>query len=235
MKPLKIAVSALHRGENPQPGPSVIKSIRRLHPNTKIIGLSYDPLDSGLYVHGDEQPDVAYLMSHPSKGPEALLDRLTEIHNEWQLDMVVPNQDFEIQNYIDIQDDLKVLGIRVGLPSQKAFDRRGKDKLYQLCKAVGVRSPKTILANDAEEALHAAEKIGFPAMLKGRMYGAAQADTPGDIPGVFETMQSLWGGHVLVQALVESNDEFSTIGLGDGKGNVVGSCTGQMQCIPPQS
>jgi len=66
MKPLNIAVSALHRGENPQPGPSVIKSIRRVRSNVNVIGFSYDSLDSGLYTYDDDHVDTAFLMPYPA-------------------------------------------------------------------------------------------------------------------------------------------------------------------------
>ena len=224
MKPLNIAVSALHRGENPQPGPSVIKSIRRLRSRVNIVGFSYDSLDSGLYTHEDDRVDIAFLMPYPGKGPKVLLERIDDIIKICPIDVIIPNQDFEIPNYLDIQDALKERRISVGLPTRKAFMMRDKENLYKLCKSVGVKSPKTILVNSAEDAVDVAEEIGFPVMLKGRMYGAAQANTPADVPWVYHKMQSLWGGHVLVQALIESKDELSVIGLGDGQGNVVGSC-----------
>ena len=47
-----IAVSGLHRGENPQPGAAVIASLRRRFPGLRLVGLSYDPLESGLYGQG---------------------------------------------------------------------------------------------------------------------------------------------------------------------------------------
>jgi carbamoyl-phosphate synthase large subunit len=225
MKPLNIAVSALHRGENPQPGPSVIKSIRRVRSNVNVIGFSYDSLDSGLYTYDDDHVDTAFLMPYPGKGPKVLLERIDEILKTCPIDIIIPNQDFEIPNYLDLQNDLKDRDIRVGIPSRKAFEQRDKENLYKLCKSVGAKSPKTILANSIEDAQIAAEEIGYPVMLKGRMYGAAQANTPADVPGVYHKMQSLWGGHVLVQSLIESKDELSVIGLGDGQGNVVGSCS----------
>jgi len=222
MKPT-IAVSAMHRGENPQPGPAVVRSLRRER-NATIIGLSYDPLDSGVYTPAGDHVDAAYLMPYPNKGPRALLDRLLEIHAACGLNIVIPNQDFEIQNYLDIAGDLAARGISTFLPSQRALDRRDKEHLYKLCKSLGVKSPKTILANNAVDAVDAAREIGFPVMLKGRMYGAAQCNTAADVPVVFEQMRAIWGGHVLVQALIESDDEYSVIGLGDGHGRVVGSC-----------
>jgi carbamoyl-phosphate synthase large subunit len=38
--PIKVAVTGLHRGDNPQPGASVIRSLRRLYPDLGIVGLA---------------------------------------------------------------------------------------------------------------------------------------------------------------------------------------------------
>jgi len=44
-----LAVTGMHRGENPQPGAAVVASVRRRFPGVRVIGLSYDPLESSLY------------------------------------------------------------------------------------------------------------------------------------------------------------------------------------------
>ena len=43
-----VAVSGLHRGENPQPGSAVIAALRRVYPRLRVVGLAYDSLESGL-------------------------------------------------------------------------------------------------------------------------------------------------------------------------------------------
>ena len=70
----RVAVSGLHRGENPQPGAGIIRSIRRQFPDATIVGLVYDALESGIYVNGG--PDVVYTVPYPSAGAEAFLDLL---------------------------------------------------------------------------------------------------------------------------------------------------------------
>ena len=57
----RIAVSGLNRGDNPQPGSGIIRSIRRAFPDATIIGLAYDAMESGIYVEGgpDENPPHA--------------------------------------------------------------------------------------------------------------------------------------------------------------------------------
>ena len=70
-----IAVSGLHRGENPQPGAAVIASLRRRFPGLRLVGLSYDPLESGLYGQGADHADIAYLIPYPGVGTRALLEQ----------------------------------------------------------------------------------------------------------------------------------------------------------------
>jgi carbamoyl-phosphate synthase large subunit len=42
---------------------------------------------------------------------------------------------------------------------------------------------------------------------------------------IFHSLQANWGLDVLMQEFVESDDEYSVAGLGDGKGNVVAFCS----------
>ena len=225
-KQLSIAVSGLHRGDNPQPGPAVIRSIRRRYPSARVIGLSYDPLESGLFSKSDDGVDAAFLMPFPNKGPEALLERLDEICETYPLDMVIPCLDAEIPNYIELADEFKARGIKSPQVTKKSFDRRGKDNLFQLGKAAGVRVPRTIVVNDLAAAHQAAEEIGFPLFLKGRHYGAGMANSAIEVTTMFNSLMTTWGGPVIAQSAVDvSGDEYDVVGLGDGQGGLLGSCS----------
>src|SRR6185437_14492015 len=225
-KQLCIAVSGLHRGDNPQPGAAVIRSIRRRHPSTKIIGLSYDPLESALFSKSDDGVDAAFLMPFPDKGPDALIDRLDEICETYPLDMVIPCLDSEIPNYIELADEFKARGIKTPQLTRKSFDRRGKENLFQLGKAAGVRVPRTVVVNDLAAAHEAAEEIGFPLFLKGKQYGAGLVNSPAEVTHMFNSLMAAWGGPVIAQSAVGgSGDEYDVVGLGDGKGGLLGSCS----------
>lgn len=223
---LTIAVSGLHRGDNPQPGPAVIRSIRRRYPSARIIGLSYDLLESTLFSKSDDGVDAAFLMPFPGKGPDALMERLDEIAQIYPLDMVIPCLDSEIPNYLELSDEFKARGIRTPLLTRKSFDRRSKENLFQLGKAAGVRVPQTIVVSDLVAAHRASEKIGFPLFLKGKQYGAGRVTSPAEVAPVFHSLMAAWGGPVIAQAAVHgSGDEYDVVGLGDGQGGLLGSCT----------
>jgi carbamoyl-phosphate synthase large subunit len=100
-KRLNIAVSGLNANDNPGPGLSVIRAIRESEDFDGIItGLSYDPLDPGIYMKGI--CDNAFLMPYPSAGAENLLERIREIHVMTSLDVIVPCLDSELHAYVKI-------------------------------------------------------------------------------------------------------------------------------------
>jgi len=224
-KQLCIAVSGLHRGDNPQPGPAVIRSIRRQYPSAQIIGLSYDLLESGLFSKLDDGVDAAFLMPFPNKGPDALIERLDEISEIYPVDMVIPCLDSEIPNYIDLSDEFKSREIKTPLLTKKSFDRRSKENLFQLGKAAGVRVPRTIVVSDLMAAHKACEEIGFPLFLKGKQCGAGWVTSPAEVTHMFHSLMAAWGGPVIAQSAVGgSGDEYDVVGLGDGRGGLLGSC-----------
>ena len=55
-----VAVTGLHRGDSPQPGAAVITSLRRRYPELRIVGLSYDPMESSIYSHRSDRLDAAF-------------------------------------------------------------------------------------------------------------------------------------------------------------------------------
>ncbi len=219
-----IAVSGLHRGDNPQPGSAVVRSIRRRFPSARVVGLSYDPLESGLFTVGLDEVGAAYSMPFPGAGPAALLKRLDEICKVSPIGMIIPCLDAEIPNYLSSAKELAKRNIKVVLPSASAFERRAKDRLNELGVEARVCVPRTIVAPDLSAAYYAASIIGYPLFIKGRLYEARKIFTPTELPEAFYQMTSVWGGPALVQEVV-SGDEYDVIGLGDGEGGIVASCS----------
>ena len=111
-----IAVTGLHRGENPQPGSAVIRSLRRVYPELRIIGLVYDSLESGLFSEEDA-PDAAFTMSYPGAGEEAFWQRLDAIRAIERFDVLIPCLDAGMGPLVDAPEKLIERGIRVCLPS----------------------------------------------------------------------------------------------------------------------
>jgi len=74
-KPITIAVSGLNNIDSPGPGIPVIRALKESTIyDVRIIGLSYEALEPGLYMH--KLVDKSYQVPFPSAGTEALMERL---------------------------------------------------------------------------------------------------------------------------------------------------------------
>ncbi len=51
----EVVAVTLHRGDSPQPVAAVITSLRRRYPELRIVGLSYDPMESSIYSHRSDR------------------------------------------------------------------------------------------------------------------------------------------------------------------------------------
>ncbi len=221
---INVAITGLHRGNNPQPGAAVAAGLRRRFPDLRIVGLSYDPLESGLYCHDGGRPDAAYLMPFPGAGAKATLDRLDEILQTEPIDYLIPCLDSELDNYIQLQPELKSRGIGCLLPSQQALDDRSKSNLDAFCGQLEVPTPRTLMANDPDTLAALALQLGYPVYVKGRFYEAHLATTPKELYEAFASIASVWGTPVLVQEMVVG-EEYDILGLGDGEGGLLASCS----------
>ena len=221
--PMTIAVTGLHRGDNPQPGASVIRSLRRRFPDIRAIGLSYDPLESGLYSHGIDHVDSIYLLPFPLKGPEALLDRIRYVHGQEKFEALVPCLNSELANFIAIEPELQKLGIKMMLPSRAALETRAKENLAAFCASHAITGPKTLAANDVSTLAAYAAEIGYPVYVKGKYYEAFLVSSPAELAEQFYNIARVWGVPVLVQEAL-FGDEYDFVGLANKESEIVGYC-----------
>src|SRR3954462_8031864 len=106
-----IAVTGLNAVDSPGPGVSVIRALRDAKSfNVRIIGLSYESLEPGIYLH--ELVDKTYQVPYPAAGQSVLFERFENINSIENIDFLFPNFDAELFNFISIQDRFeKELGI----------------------------------------------------------------------------------------------------------------------------
>ena len=218
-----VAVTGLHRGENPQPGSAVIRSLRRVYPELRIIGLVYDSLESGLFSEEDA-PDAAFTMSYPGAGVEAFWQRLDAIREIERFDVLIPCLDAEMGPLVDAPEKLRERGIHACLPTAASFKCRDKSKLADLCERTHCRTPQTVAVSDVNSLHQAAASLGGNVFVKGRFYEAQHALTPAAREAAYWHMLEQWGAPVLVQENVQG-EEYNVIGLGDGRGHMLGSCS----------
>jgi len=218
-KKIVIAVTALNAIDSPGPGVAVIRAIRECPDfDVRIIGLSYESLEPGLYMH--DLVDKTYQIPYPSAGTESLLTRIIYINNIEKLDLIIPNFDAELFNFIKLRDKLKKIGIRTFLPELDQFEARDKIKLYNFGQQHGLTVPEDILIHHAKELKKAAEQMGYPMVVKGKFYDAIIVHTHEQAEKAFYTIQAKWGLPIIAQEFVNGT-EINIAALGDGNGNMI--------------
>lgn len=216
-----VAVTALNAHDNPGPGVGVIRSLRESSDfKFKIIGLSYETMEPGAYLH--DLIDTTYQVPYPSAGSEPLLERLLYISSIEKIDIIIPNFDAELRNYIKISPSLERQGIKTFLPSIDMINQLDKTHLYEFCKKNDIAAPKTILLNSAEKIDTLDEELDFPVFVKGTFYEAYKASNKDQVKTYYDKLSAKWGLPVLIQESVEGI-EINVAGIGDGKGATIGA------------
>ena len=218
-KAIVIAVTGLNAIDSPGPGVAVIRSIREgFNQPIRIIGLAYESLEPGIYMEGI--CDKTYQVSYPAAGAEVLYNAIKRIHDIEQIDVIIPNFDAELYNFITIAPRLKLLGINAFLPSLEMFDARAKLNLYDFGQKNNLRVPKDRVMYSANDLSIAGEELGFPLVLKGKYYDAVVAYTPEQAQKAFHKISAKWGLPIIVQQFIHGT-EINIAALGDGEGNTI--------------
>jgi carbamoyl-phosphate synthase large subunit len=221
MNTLRIAISGLHRGENPQPGAGIIRSLRRACKNLRVIGLVYDAMDSGIYV--EDGPDAVFSMPYPTSGGIAYLERLDQVRDREPFDIFIPTLDAELELLVHLESGLAARGITVCIPDARTLARRSKDRLPELAKKCGVPVPETLAVFDVNSAVAAAHGLSYPLMVKGQYYDAKIAHDEAELVAAAGKLLSQWGAPIILQQRI-TGPEFNAMGIGDGAGNILGLC-----------
>ena len=218
-KKIVIAVTALNAIDSPGPGVAVIRAIRECPDfEVRIIGLSYESLEPGLYMH--ELVDKTYQIPYPSAGTDSLLGRLTYIHEIENIDVIIPNFDAELFNFIKLRDKLTSMGIHTFLPDLDQFEARDKIKLYEFGEKHNLLVPADKIIYNAKELEKTARDFGYPLVIKGKFYDAIIANTMEQAHKAFYKIQAKWGLPIIVQEFINGT-EINIAALGDGEGNTI--------------
>ncbi|MCF8260066.1 MAG: ATP-grasp domain-containing protein [Melioribacteraceae bacterium] len=220
MYEIKVAVSGINAVDNPGPGVGVARSLKEdKELNVTVYGLAYDAMEPGIYM--DWVIDKSFIMSYPSGGRDALLERLGYIKNRHGLDMIIPNLDSELPIYTKYANEIEEMGIKVYVPTESQYKLRGKDKLEEVAKNMDIDLPKSKVVTSAQEVMEAVEDIGLPVMVKGAYYKAEKAYTTQEALNHFHKIAAEWGYPLIIQKVVKG-EEMNIVGVGDGEGNTLG-------------
>ncbi len=218
---ISIAVTGMNASDNPGPGVPVIRAIRHSEEFCgSIIGLTYDPLDPGVYM--DNICDHVYLLPYPSEGAYVLKNRILEIHKRTPIDVIVPTLDSELALFILIQDELKSEGIHTFLPTKESLDLRSKSQLSELDRKLGISVPKGKAVTSPTALQAVQEELGYPIVIKGQFYEAYIAWSPAEADFYFKQVSAKWGMPVVVQEYI-TGQEYDVVALGDGLGGLTGA------------
>ncbi|MFO0757962.1 MAG: ATP-grasp domain-containing protein [Byssovorax sp.] len=218
--PLTIAVTGMNATDNPGPGVGVIRALAASNRGDRLVGLSYDALDPGIYAK-DIVREV-FMIPYPSQGIDAFLSRIEYVHDKVGLDVIIPTLDAELSSFIDLEPTLRSMGIRMLLPTREQLDQRAKTRLAELGEKAGIKVPKSHVVSDVEELSRAHDKVPYPLFVKGVYYGATLAHTVGEAIGAFYKVVSQWGVPVILQTHV-AGDELNVVAVGDGEGGMLGA------------
>lgn len=216
---LVIAVTALNAIDSPGPGVAVIRAIRECTDfDVRIIGLSYEALEPGLYMH--DLVDKTYQIPYPSAGTDSLLSRLEYIHDCEQLDVIIPNFDAELFNFIRLSEKLSSMGIRTFLPERDQFEARDKMKLFEFGKKNGFLVPKDRILHEFRELKELEKELEYPVVVKGKFYDAVIANSYDQVEKAFLKIMAKWGLPIILQDFIKGT-EINIAVLGDGKGTAI--------------
>jgi len=230
-KILTIAITGMNcKPDNPGPGLAVARCLRMQHgKNIRIIGLSYDVLDAGLYLQ--DLCNASYLLPYPSAGEQALMERMQYIQSEEQLDCLIPCLDAELLSFSRLKHEFEHLGIHMLIPDVSQLRDRNKDRLGELARSAGIRYPETknITSADFFYRCHD-EGWTYPLVVKGIFYDAHVVHSADEGAAAFHSIAASWGYPVLIQRYVKGH-EVNLTAIGDGKGNLLGSVMMRKQAV----
>ncbi len=216
---LVIAVTGLNAIDSPGPGVAVLRAIRECPDfDVRIIGLSYEPLEPGIYMH--DLVDKAYQIPYPPAGTENLLHRLKYIHEQEKIDLIIPNFDAELFSFIKLSDDLNNMGIHTFLPDLGQFEARHKTMLFKFGKKHKFLIPEDRLIHQISDLTKAADELDYPLVIKGKYYDAIIVNSKDDAQKAFLQLQAKWGLPIIAQQFIKGT-EINIAILGDGKGNAI--------------
>jgi len=215
---LTVAVTGLNAHDNPGPGVPVIRCLRDAgNYDLRIIGFAYENLEPGIYL---KDVDKSYLVPYPQEGTEVLLQRIEYIHAIENIDVIIPNYDAELYNYMRIAPKLKNMNIATFLPTMEQFEERHKHNLTEFGKKYGLNVPFSKPILNFSEISSLRHEFGYPLVVKGKFYDAYIAHSPEQVEVYFGKISAKWGLPVIIQKFVQGT-EVNVAALGDGDGNTI--------------
>ena len=202
---INIAVTGLNAVDSPGPGISVIRGLREAESfDVRIVGLSYEALEPGLYMH--DLVDKSYQIPYPSTGTGILLERLQYIHSRENLDVIIPNFDAELMPFMKIKAELDKMDIHTFLPTEEQYIEREKHNLPEFGEKYGFHVPDSEAVHDISKLQKVVEEYGFPTVIKGKFYDAYIAHNKEQAISYYHKISAKWGLPIIVQKFINGTE-----------------------------
>jgi carbamoyl-phosphate synthase large subunit len=225
-----VAVTGLNNIDSPGPGIPVIRGLlESTRYDVRVIGLSYEAMEPGIYMR--DLVAKTYQIPTPSTGQAALMNRLRYINSIEHIDVLIPNFDAELFNFIKLADPLsKELGIKTFLPTLEQFEERHKWQLDDFGKKYDVKIPKSKKISSVYDIMKLGDEFDYPLVVKGKYYDASVAYSPDQAVNYFHKISAKWGLPIIIQEFTHGT-EVNVTALGDGNGNTIGAVAMRKQVV----
>lgn len=220
-KKITIAATGLNNTDNPGPGIPVIRAILESKKfDAKIIGLAYENLEPGIYMH--DLISKTYQIPYPSTGSDTLLKRIEYINDIEKIDVLIPSFDAELFTFMKSEEALKKLGIHTFLPTAEQFEERHKSNLNTFAEKYEIKTPISKAIFNENDINLLTSDFSYPLLIKGKYYDAYVVYNQEQAKFYFHKISAKWGLPIIVQQFVKGI-EVNVVALGDGKGNTIGA------------
>ncbi len=214
-----VAFTGLDSTENPYPGISVLRSIKKSGEfEGKIIAFTYDSLCTGLYQY--DLVDEVYLIPYPSEPEDFLFSRLAEINKKTKIDTIIPCLDSEISTYARLSSKLNEIGIKTLVPSEVAVKARSKLFLKEFCERNKINHPGSHVINEPTQIDTYGATLHYPLLIKGSIIDAFIANNPEEAHVYFNRLSNEWGLPLIIQEHL-FGEEYDVAVLADANSNIV--------------
>ncbi len=219
---INVAITGLNNIDSPGPGIPVIRGLLDSQEfDVRIIGLSYDSLEPGIYMH--DLVSKSYQLPLPSAGVKTIFERIKHIHEIEKIDVIIPNFDAELYNFIKMSEQLEnELGIKTFLPTLEQFEERHKSNLNSFGEKYGIKVPKSKMIYSINEIPMLFTDFTYPLVVKGKFYDASIAYNQEQAISSFNKIASKWGLPIIIQQFTYGT-EVNVTAIGDGEGNTIGA------------
>jgi carbamoyl-phosphate synthase large subunit len=199
-----IAVTGFYTTDNPHPGLAVARALRAADPSWRVLALAWDRWSTGAFAH--DVIDGVAMVPYPTAGARALLDRLRAVARHRPIDVVIPTVDAELPLYLERRRDVERLGIRLCLPTARAWRARAKPRLGALGRRAHTPVPETTMLRGEAAVDRAATRRPFPQVLKGPLVDSVVVHTPDDFRVGARQLAALWGWPILAQPMIPGEE-----------------------------